>query len=108
MAASCRADIQVSKLLWHRLYALSRMVDVVLYNQARVHDVWPMLLDHVVELLSDSRPPVRAAAVDALGRALTGALASCAPPKPHEVCAAILWVTLHVWKCGLLKSSRAM
>jgi hypothetical protein len=61
------------------LFALSRMVDVVLYNQARVHNLWPILLDHVVELLSDSKAAVRAAAVDALGRALMGALAGCVP-----------------------------
>ena len=60
-----------------RLFALSRMVDVLLYNLTRVHDLWPLLLDHIVELLSDSKAPVRTAAVDALGRALTGALAAC-------------------------------
>lgn len=53
------------------------MVDVLLYNLTRVHDLWPLLLDHIVELLSDSKAPVRTAAVDALGRALTGALAAC-------------------------------
>ncbi len=60
-----------------RLFALSRMVDVLLFNLSRVHDLWPILLDHIVELLSDSRAALRTAAVDALGRALTGALAAC-------------------------------
>ncbi|BDA41918.1 Protein MON2 homolog [Coccomyxa sp. Obi] len=60
-----------------KLFALSRMVDVLLYNLTRVHDLWPLLLDHIVELLSDSKAPVRTAAVDALGRALTGTLAAC-------------------------------
>lgn len=50
---------------------------MLLYNLTRVHDLWPLLLDHIVELLSDSKAPVRTAAVDALGRALTGALAAC-------------------------------
>ncbi len=60
-----------------RLFALGRMVDVLLHNLARIHDLWPLLLDHLVELLGDPRPPVREAAVDALGRALAGGLAGC-------------------------------
>ena len=60
-----------------RLFALGRMVDVLLYNLGRIHDLWPILLDHAVELLSDAKAPVRAAAIDALGRALAGALAGC-------------------------------
>lgn len=60
-----------------RLFALNRMVEVLLYNLSRLHDFWPLLLDHIVELLSDMRPPVRLAAIDALSRALIGALAAC-------------------------------
>ncbi|EIE25629.1 hypothetical protein COCSUDRAFT_83636 [Coccomyxa subellipsoidea C-169] len=69
-----------------KLFALSRMVDVLLFNLSRVHDLWPILLDHIVELLSDSRAALRTAAVDALGRALTGALAACvsAPSQPGD------------------------
>ena len=59
-----------------RLFALSRMVEVLLYNLARLHDFWPLLLDHVVELLSVTRAPARLAAIDALNRALIGALAA--------------------------------
>lgn len=58
-----------------RLFSLSRMVDVLLYNLHRIHNLWPIFLDHLVELLSDGRPSVRAAATDALGRAVGGALA---------------------------------
>ena len=60
-----------------RLFALNRMVEVMLYNLSRLHDFWPLLLDHIVELLSDMRAPVRLAAIDALSRALIGALAPC-------------------------------
>lgn len=67
-----------------RLFALSRMVDVLLYNLSRVHDLWPILLDHIVELLSDSRAALRTTAVDALGRTLTGALAACVS-SPSQV-----------------------
>ena len=59
-----------------RLFALSRMVEVLLYNLVRLHDFWPLLLDHIVELLSDTRAPARLAAIEALNRALIGALAA--------------------------------
>ena len=52
------------------------MVEVVLCNLSRLHDFWPLLLDHIVELLSDTRAPARLAAIDALNRALIGALAA--------------------------------
>lgn len=58
-----------------RLFSLARMVDVLLYNLHRIHNLWPIFLDHLVELLSDGRPSVRAAATDAVGRAVGGALA---------------------------------
>ena len=66
----------------HRLFALSRMVEVLLYNLSRLHDLWPLLLDHIVELLSDNRAPARLAAIEALSRALVGALADCL--RPHR------------------------
>ena len=53
------------------------MVEVLLYNLSRLHDFWPLLLDHIVELLSDNRAPARLAAIEALSRALIGALAAC-------------------------------
>ena len=68
----------------HRLYALGRMVDVLLYNLARIHDLWPILLDHLIELLADAKPGVRASAVDAAGRALAGrSQAASAPTSRH-------------------------
>jgi hypothetical protein len=48
----------------------------VLFNTARIHDLWPILLDHIVEVLGEAKQPVRTAAVDSLGRALGGALTS--------------------------------
>ena len=68
-----------------RLFALSRMVEVLLYNLSRLHDFWPLLLDHIVELLSDNRAPARLAAIEALSRALVGALATCLQPH-DQVC----------------------
>lgn len=58
-----------------KLFSLARMVDVLLYNLHRIHNLWPIFLDHLVELLSDGRPSVRAAATDAVGQAVGGALA---------------------------------
>lgn len=65
---------------------------MLLYNLGRVHDLWPLLLDHIVELLSDSKSSIRTAAVDALGRALTGALAACvsAPAQVPRISASPL------------------
>ena len=51
------------------------MVEVLLYNLPRVHNLWPIFLTHVCDILGDARPPVRTAATDALGKAVGGALA---------------------------------
>ena len=51
------------------------MVEVLLYNLPRIHNLWPIFLTHVCDILGDSRPTVRAAATEALGRAVGGALA---------------------------------
>ena len=58
-AASPYSKSDADLMYARRLFALSRMVEVLLYNLARLHDFWPLLLDHVVELLSDSRAPAR-------------------------------------------------
>lgn len=58
-----------------RLFSLARMVEVLLYNLHRIHHLWPIFLDHLGELLTDERASVRAAAIEALGRAVGGALA---------------------------------
>ena len=58
-----------------RLFSLARMVEVLLYNLHRIHNLWPIFLDHIVELLSDGRTAVRAVATEALSRAVGGALA---------------------------------
>lgn len=39
----------------------------------------PFPCSHVLEVINDPKPPVRAAAIEALGRAITGALGSLPP-----------------------------
>ncbi|CAD7699922.1 unnamed protein product [Ostreobium quekettii] len=57
-----------------RLFALSRMVDVLLHNVHRIQDLWGIFLSHIVEVLSSSDAAVRTAATSELNRAVTGAL----------------------------------
>lgn len=57
-----------------RLYALVRMVEVVLTNLQRIDQLWPIFLSHVMELLSHPKTSIRNAAVDALAKAVLGAL----------------------------------
>ncbi|GIL75246.1 hypothetical protein Vretifemale_5026 [Volvox reticuliferus] len=57
-----------------RLCALNRMVDTLLHNLWRVQDLWGIFLAHVLEALASNNMQVRAAAVDALDRTITGAL----------------------------------
>ena len=59
-----------------KMSALYRMVDVFLANSFRAHDLWAPFLSHVLELIQDSKPSIREAAVDALGKAITGTLAN--------------------------------
>ena len=108
-----------------KLFALNRMVEVLLYNIGRIYDLWaiflrcvrcvecagmrtppqstrrprilnpalatlpltpaapaPCLRSHVLEVINDPKPPVRAAAIEALGRAIIGALGSLPPAAP--------------------------
>lgn len=58
----------------YRLYALVRMVEVVLTNLQRIDQLWPIFLSHVMELLAHAKPSIRSAAVDALTKAVVGAL----------------------------------
>lgn len=60
------------------------MVDVLRVNLHRMRALWPAFHAHVSALLADGRPPVRAAAVDALGRALGAALATSPRPRALE------------------------
>jgi len=57
-----------------RLYALVRMVEVVLTNLQRIDQLWPIFLSHVMELLGHAKTSIRNAAVDALAKAVVGAL----------------------------------
>ena len=52
------------------LYALNHMVDIIERNTYRSNLLWPSLVEHILEILSRTSPPVRAAAVNALGRAM--------------------------------------
>eukprot|EP00854_Cymbomonas_tetramitiformis_P009321 gene9321-11046_t len=60
-----------------RLFALQRMVDVVLHNTQRMASLWPVMCDHLTEVLQHENAPVRGAALEALDRAVSGGLAAC-------------------------------
>ena len=60
--------------LWSRLYAMERMVDVLLYNKHRLVDLWTIFLSHVLEVLTNSKGTVRVAAVATLRQAVLGIL----------------------------------
>lgn len=48
----------------------------------------PQYCSHVLEVINDPKPPVRAAAIDALGRAIIGALGSLSPVASSSAAAA--------------------
>lgn len=48
----------------------------------------PLPRSHVLEVINDPKPPVRAAAIEALGRAITGALGALPPAAPPAAAAA--------------------
>ncbi len=50
------------------------MVEVVLTNLQRIDQLWPIFLSHVMELLAHAKTSIRNAAVDALAKAVVGAL----------------------------------
>lgn len=60
------------------------MVDVLLFNLHRLHDLWPVFVEHVVEILGDPRPATRLATLDALGKAVGGCLVSVVPASNHQ------------------------
>ena len=124
-----------------KLFALNRMVEVLLYNINRIYDLWAIFLrcgccllrllataaataghlswrwpgnslffsaacfqsqrnslppaclplhrscSHVLEVMNDPKPSVRAAAIEALGRAISGALGSLSPPQQSAAAA---------------------
>lgn len=57
-----------------KMFALERMVEVLIFNIHRIYDLWGIFLSHVLEIVDDPKPLVRVAAIDALGRAIEGAL----------------------------------
>ncbi len=54
-------------------------MDVLLYNLHRLHDLWPVFVEHVVDILGDPRLGIRGATLEALGKAIGGCLASVVP-----------------------------
>ena len=76
---NCQEMQCVTGCYFCRLFALGRMVDVLLYNLHRLHDLWPVFVEHVVEILGDPRPGIRSAILEALGKAIGGCLASVVP-----------------------------
>ena len=67
-----------------RLFALGRMVEVLLSNLHRLHDLWAIFLEHIVEALGDSRPSIRAASLEGLSKAIGGVLASVVATSAHR------------------------
>ena len=65
-----------------KLYALDRMVEVLLHNVSRIYDLWAVFLSHCLEVMANSKPQVRAAAIEALSKAIVGALSQL-PRNPH-------------------------
>jgi hypothetical protein len=59
-----------------RLPALSRMVEVLLCNLPHIHNLWPIFLTHVLDVLHSGSAQIRAAGIDALDRTLTGSIAA--------------------------------
>jgi hypothetical protein len=60
------------------------MVDVLHFNMARIYDLWGIFLAHVLEVLASPKVALRAAAMDAVGKAINGALArpNLSPASP--------------------------
>ncbi|GMH33400.1 hypothetical protein BSKO_01234 [Bryopsis sp. KO-2023] len=55
-------------------FTLKRMVDVLLRNLHRIHDLWGVFLTHIIEIVNNSSKDIRAEAISALDRAVTGAV----------------------------------
>lgn len=68
-----------------RLFALSRMVEVLQHNRHRLPDLWRVFAAHVGDILTNGsvRPAVRLAAAETLGRAVS-ALLSTPPAQQHR------------------------
>jgi len=60
------------------------MVDVLLFNLHRLHDLWFIFVEHIVEALGDPRAGIRGATLDALGKAVGGSLISVVPSSNHR------------------------
>ena len=57
-----------------RLYAVVRMVEVVLHNMPRIQQLWPIFEDHVAKTITHPKQGIRTATIDALGKAVVGTL----------------------------------
>lgn len=57
---------------------------MLLFNLHRLHDLWPIFVEHIVEALGDTRAGIRGATLDALGKAVGGSLASVVPSSTQQ------------------------
>jgi hypothetical protein len=62
------------------------MVEVLLYNTHRIQNLWEIFLNHVLDVLQSTKAALRAAAVEAVGKAIVGILAKPAVLTMHGVC----------------------
>ena len=64
-------------------------MQVLHFNMHRIYDLWGIFLSHVLEVLASAKAALRTAAMDAVGKAITGALDR---PVPARECRrASLW-----------------
>ncbi len=78
--ASCSVSPQ-APVSSPRLHALGRMVDILHVNPLRMHQLWPIFLAHVLEVLHSPHAAVRSVALDALRRTIVGALGGEPGPR---------------------------
>ena len=57
------------------------MVQVLHFNMHRIYDLWGIFLSHVLEVLASAKAALRTAAMDAVGKAITGALDRPVPAR---------------------------
>lgn len=57
-----------------RLFALNRMVEILLHNVHRFDLVWPRFMDNMADVLGNPAEPLRAAGLEALDRAVVGVI----------------------------------
>ena len=56
-------------------------MQVLHFNMHRIYDLWGIFLSHVLEVLASAKAALRTAAMDAVGKAITGALDRPVPAR---------------------------